>query len=237
MQSYRDLLFKGYVDASEVRESWVRERLLEIPEGETIIDCGAGEQKYRKFCAHLNYTSQDVCQYEQSTEGLDMNDIWDTSSIDIVSDIISIPVMDCTFDNVLCTEVLEHIPHPELAIKEFSRILKKNGELVLSAPFHSWTHMAPYHYCTGFNKYWYKTVLEENGFEIVRMDSNGDYFGSLAEDIRRVPYVASTYLTKMGLASRGFIFVMVRMLIKLSKKSNKSNEFGCNGFLVVAKRK
>jgi SAM-dependent methyltransferase len=37
-------------------------------------------------------------------------------------------------DNVLCTEVLEHIEHPLKAIKEFYRVLNKDGHLLLTTP-------------------------------------------------------------------------------------------------------
>jgi ubiquinone/menaquinone biosynthesis C-methylase UbiE len=37
-------------------------------------------------------------------------------------------------DNVLCTEVLEHIEHPLKAINEFYRVLNKDGHLLLTTP-------------------------------------------------------------------------------------------------------
>jgi Methylase involved in ubiquinone/menaquinone biosynthesis len=47
---------------------------------------------------------------------------WDNSKLDIVSDILSIPLPDHSVDAIMCTEVLEHIPDPLGAIKEFSRL-------------------------------------------------------------------------------------------------------------------
>lgn len=38
------------------------------------------------------------------------------------------------FDLVLCTEVLEHVPHPELAIKSIYKILKPGGFAVITTP-------------------------------------------------------------------------------------------------------
>jgi len=60
---------------------------------------------------------------------------WDNEWLDIVSDITSISVDDESFDCILCTEVLEHVPDAVAAIREFSRILKPGGILIITAPF------------------------------------------------------------------------------------------------------
>lgn len=41
---------------------------------------------------------------------------------------------DDTFDAIICIEVLEHIPLDESAVKEFSRILKPGGVLIVTGP-------------------------------------------------------------------------------------------------------
>jgi GT2 family glycosyltransferase/SAM-dependent methyltransferase len=38
-------------------------------------------------------------------------------------------------DTIICTEVLEHTPHPDEAVAEMRRILKKSGWIFLSSPF------------------------------------------------------------------------------------------------------
>lgn len=68
--------------------------------------------------------------------------IWGTSRIDIVSDIVNIPVEAESFDAVVCTEVFEHIVSPELAVKEFARIIIVAG-LIITAPASTGVHMAP----------------------------------------------------------------------------------------------
>ena len=84
---------------------------------------------------------------------------WDTSHIDLVSDITAIPAPDASFDAIVCSEVLEHVPEPTHALDEFARLLKPSGKLILTAPFASLVHMAPYHYCSGFSRYWYEYHL------------------------------------------------------------------------------
>lgn len=50
------------------------------------------------------------------------------------SDILNISFKDQSFDLVLCSSVLEHIPDLRRAFSEIKRVLKKDGELVLSIP-------------------------------------------------------------------------------------------------------
>ena len=56
----------------------------------------------------------------------------DYSSLDIISDITSIPVSDNTFDAVMCIEVFEHLPNPIDALVELNRVLKPGGKLILT---------------------------------------------------------------------------------------------------------
>ena len=44
------------------------------------------------------------------------------------------PFQDGSYDSVICSEVLEHVPAPEESIKELIRVLKPGGVLALSVP-------------------------------------------------------------------------------------------------------
>jgi ubiquinone/menaquinone biosynthesis C-methylase UbiE len=111
---------------------------------------------------------------------------WNTSLIDLISDITEIPVPDASFDDVLCSEVLEHVPEPTHALDEFTRLLKPGGTLILTAPFASNVHTAPYHFCSGFSKYWYEHHLSARGFEIRELIANGDWYALLHQEITRL---------------------------------------------------
>jgi ubiquinone/menaquinone biosynthesis C-methylase UbiE len=172
------------------RQAWIKNTLANLPSGVRVLDAGAGELKNRKHCAHLNYVSQDFGQYsggkdEAAYEGLH-SEQWDTSRIDLISDITAIPAPDSSFDAVLCSEVLEHVPEPTHALEEFSRLLKPGGVLILTAPFSSNVHMAPYHYCSGFSRYWYEHHLVSRGFEIKELVPNGDWYSLLRQEITRL---------------------------------------------------
>lgn len=186
------------------------------------------------------YTSQDFNQYtgEGNNKGLQTSE-WNTKDIDIVSDIAQIPVENNSYDAILCTEVFEHIPYPERAIREFQRILKPGGKLLITAPFSSLVHFAPYYYANGFSKYWYEKVLPENGFVIEELKSNGNYFQYLAQEIGRLPGVAKQY-AKVN----SFLMICLRIICKgtlyflekINKKSKNSEELLCHGIFVSAKK-
>lgn len=81
------------VFGDDERNSWIRRSLEELPAGSQILDVGAGPMRYRDLCRHLSYVSHDFCQYDGRGDGVGyQNQDWDTSRIDIVSDISTIPV-------------------------------------------------------------------------------------------------------------------------------------------------
>ena len=174
----------------ENRQSWLARVLGQLPRGARMLDAGAGELRNKKYCGHLDYVSQDFCQYagQPATgagDGLH-NSAWDTSRIDLVSDITDIPAPDASFDAILCTEVLEHVPEPTRALDEFERLLRPKGVVILTVPFASLVHQAPYHYCSGFSKYWYIYHLEKRGFDIIELEANGDWYACLEQELARL---------------------------------------------------
>jgi len=220
------------------RLDWTKKTLLKLPKGLKILDAGAGELQFKKYCSHLKYTSQDFAQYngKGNQVGLQMG-TWDNSKLDIVSDITQIPRPDKSFDAILCTEVFEHLPDPISAIKEFSRLLKKGGKLIITAPFCSLTHFAPYHFHTGFNQFFYKKVLKENGFKIKSLIQNGNYFEYLAQELFRTPTIAGRYSkSKISIWGKLSLLCSIMVLKKISKKDTGSKDILCFGYFVVAER-
>ncbi|MFV9644262.1 MAG: class I SAM-dependent methyltransferase [Desulfobacterales bacterium] len=220
------------------RERWLEDTLKSIPDNSRILDAGAGTQQYRKFCKHLDYVSQDFGEYDGQGDsaGLQMGE-FDYGKLDIVSDITSIPEPDASFDAIMCIEVLEHLPDPVQTIKEFSRLIKPKGHLIVTAPFCSLTHFAPYHFSTGFNRYWYEEHLTVNGFKIIEIAPNGNFFEFVAQEIDRIGSISKRYSKgKPTLLERLSVFIMLRMLLRFSKSDNGSSDLLCFGYHVYAKK-
>lgn len=215
-----------------VRDAWVTAELSALAPGLRILDAGAGECRYRNACSHLAYVSQDFSQYNGSGDSTGLQTgTWDTSRIDIVSDIVSIPSPDASFDAILCTEVLEHLPDPSAALKEFARLLKPGGVLILTAPFCSLTHFAPYHFAPGFNRHYYEKILPEYGISVDSLQPNGNYFEFLAQEIRRISSVSERYAGgPAGLLTRAVAKLLLLLLVPLARRDKGSSELLCFGW-------
>lgn len=173
-----------------IRKYWVVKQLAKLPKSSTILDAGAGECQYEKYCKYLSYTSQDFGKYDGrgDSEGIQTGKR-DSSRIDIVSDIVDMPIESGSFDSVLCIEVFEHIPRPLDALKEIKRVLKKRGTLILTAPFSSLTHYSPYYFYSGFSLQFYKENLPRLGFRIEEIYTYGNYFDHVSLELARVPVI------------------------------------------------
>lgn len=55
----------------------------------------------------------------------------------VLGDIEEMPFADASFDAVVCTEVLEHVPDPVVALREIRRVLRPEGRLLGSVPSRS----------------------------------------------------------------------------------------------------
>lgn len=231
-------MFKVGTTNEATRVAWIEQTLKKIPAGLTILDAGAGECQFKKFCGHLKYIAQDFGQYHGTGDVGLQTGTWDNSQLDIVSDIVSIPLPDASVDAVMCTEVLEHVPDPVAAIKELSRLLKPGGRLLITAPFASLTHFAPYHFASGLSRFFYEHHLPEERFVIEDLQLNGNYFEYLAQENRRIKRVAATYANhQLSLLEKIVVHLNLLVLQRLSKKDHGSSALLCYGIHVFARKK
>jgi SAM-dependent methyltransferase len=78
---------------------------------------------------------QDRCDYVAV-------DCFEHSNVDVVCDIHRLieVFQPESFDFVICTDVLEHIPYPWQAVRELSEVLKPGGRLLLTTHFNFHLH-------------------------------------------------------------------------------------------------
>jgi SAM-dependent methyltransferase len=92
----------------------------------TILNLGSGPR-------HLN-NRKDIINV----------DMYNFKEVDIVADVIDLPVEDSTVDFIINIALLEHMPDPQGAVREMLRILKSGGEIFCFLPFMQPFHAAPY---------------------------------------------------------------------------------------------
>lgn len=159
------------------RDKWMVIQAAKIRPGSRVLDVGAGTGPYRHLFSHCEYKSHDFAQ-EPSTIGR-------YTALDYQSDVLAIPVPDASFDVVLCTEVLEHVPEPIRAVREMARILRPGATLLLTAPLGAFLHQEPYHFYGGYTPHWYRKFLPEAGLSVVSIERNRGFFSWFGQEAQR----------------------------------------------------
>src|SRR5581483_12130821 len=97
-----------------------------------ILNAGSGEGGYSPMLLSLPgvefLAESDFGWRYQHAPQIDSRQVFFCSSLD------SIPVPDRTFEFVLCTEVLEHVPDHERAVDELARVTSPGGWLLITVP-------------------------------------------------------------------------------------------------------
>lgn len=158
------VFFNPFVEYHQWRLlGFVRDVARAVGAGESIIDVGAGELKYKSHFSHCRYVSNDLCVGDED---------WNYAGIDVVSSAYEIPVEDGSFDAVLCIQVLEHLDSPDSAFREFHRILKPGGRAYVSAPLLAGEHQQPHDFFR-YTRYGFAALGERNGFRVVSIAPHG----------------------------------------------------------------
>jgi SAM-dependent methyltransferase len=171
-----------------------------ISSGSKILDAGAGLKPYQVFFQHCDYESCDFGSIGEFHGNIDDGNRDNLASRHtFICPIDHIPVADNTYDFVLCSQVLEHVPYPLAVVKELYRILKPAGQLLATVPQGYGIHGEPYNFFY-FTKYGLDLVLRDAGFEVLKIEERGGYFYYLYDRLANaIPRIVVGYKDKMTL--------------------------------------
>ncbi len=164
-------------------------------------------------------------------------DINPNNKPDIVASADNIPLENNTVDSIVCTQVLEHLKNPTLAVAEFYRVLKNGGHVLITVPQWGELHEEPEDYYR-FTNFGIKYILESAGFILVDIDKRGGFFSVVSQtNIRYLIDRFDLYHSWLSLFFSPLISLYGRFMLFLDKlDKSKSGRKHALGWCVVVKK-
>lgn len=136
-----------------------------------LLDVGCGSMPYRSDveASGASYSGVDV---EARADGVII--------VDSATDMSAIS--DSVYDSVLCSEVLEHIAEPHLALGEMARVLRPGGSLILTVPFMGRLHEEPFDFFR-YTEHGLRSLLEAADFEVTSIEITGSLFSLIGHQV------------------------------------------------------
>lgn len=101
-----------------------------------ILDLGCGDSPYRFLINETSNRYYGVDIYESANFEYQRTDVTHFDGQNI-------PFNDNYFDNIICTEVLEHVQEFQVLINEVNRVLKPGGSALFTIPWSARYHYIP----------------------------------------------------------------------------------------------
>ena len=132
----------------------------------SILDVGCGAQPYRELVPEgVNYLGIDTADANEQFGYEVPNTLYFAGT--------EWPIDSESFDNILCTETLEHLSDPKVLLLEANRVLKKGGQLIATVPFAARWHYIPHDYWR-YTPSSLKMLLGSCGFDSVEVYARGN---------------------------------------------------------------
>lgn len=163
----------------------VRLEDIDLQDGQRVLDlgCGRGRHMHALYWNEtpLNVVGLDLSHGEVKAALDGFFDLpppepasTQRSAVVLAGDAAKLPFPDNSFDRIICSEVLEHVPDPDAVLEEISRILKPGGLFIASVPRYwpervCWALSTEYHNTPGghvriFKSRQLRQAVEKQGF-------------------------------------------------------------------------
>ena len=215
MNNFTQIPFtKDNLDLFYVRTSILTSLKRSLPNFKgKLLDAGCGKMPYRN---HI-LSNSEVIEYV----GLDIESalVYDSEvKPDFFWDGVKMPFQDNSFDTVMATEVLEHVPNVEIYLKEVYRVLKNDGVFFFTIPFLWPLHEVPH------DEYRYTPFSMENhlnyvGFKDITLKATGGWHASMAQMLGL--WVKRSYMPK---TKRNVLIAFLKPIIKYLIKIDDSEK-------------
>ena len=150
--------------------------VLGVDRGDAVLDlgCGFGRHAFEAARRGARVVALDAGRDEVLAVRATFAAMLDAGELDVDAlavavqgDALALPFADETFDRVICSEVLEHIPDDVGAMAELARVLRRGGTMAITVPRRgperiNWALSNEYHEVPGGHiRIYSRRVLEE----------------------------------------------------------------------------
>jgi SAM-dependent methyltransferase len=130
-----------------------------------LLDFGCGSQPYRHLFQVDEYIGLDIEESGHSNT---------YKKADYFYDGHTIPFGDRQFDSIFSSEVLEHVFNLEHILTELHRVLKDEGQLLITVPFVWDEHEIPYDFAR-YTSFGLTHLLKQHGFTVIAQEKTTTY--------------------------------------------------------------
>lgn len=161
-----------------------------------VLDIGCGQKPYKHFfCNASEYIGIEV----------DTPHNRKNKKADYYFDGKALPFSDNSFDNIFLSQVLEHVFLPDSFLTEINRVMKEEGELLLSVPFVWDEHEQPLDYAR-YSSYGICALLERNAFCIVEQHKT-------ATDLQAIFQLLNVYIYKSTISKNRWLNLLAMIIL------------------------
>lgn len=172
LRAQRSAVGPGSLLTAELSARWFDSTLPKYARGH-VLDLGCGEVPL--FGHYVRLIEQSTCV-----------DWKPNLHVDLVADLgkpLCFP--DDSFDTVLASDVLEHLPDPSMALQEICRVLRPGGALITNTPFLYWIHEEPFDF-QRITEHGLRRLLSDASLNVVAMDRLGGALEVVADILAKL---------------------------------------------------
>ncbi len=136
-----------------------------------LLDLGCGDSRYQ---AYLRHRVDLWLGMDRPVPGHPA-----AQQVSLQGDALALPLAPESFDTVLCTQVLEHVPEPLDLLREAWRVLKPGGRLLLTAPQYNALHGEPQDYFR-YTRYGLEHLARKADFTVESIEPIGGFISLFA---------------------------------------------------------
>jgi SAM-dependent methyltransferase len=191
-----------------------------------LLDLGCG--KVPLYLVYGELVSETTCvDWSDSVHG--------SQHVDKACDLSEpLPFADASFDTILLSDVLEHLPEPEALWREMARVLRPGGTILVSVPFLYWLHETPHDFYR-YTEFALRRFVERAGLELRHVEPLGGALEVLVDISAKVACRVRKIGTAAAMALQGVAGLLRRTPPGRALARATAPQFPSGYFLIAGK--